>query len=222
MAESTPQGGNTSRERIRQAALELFVQRGYAGTSVSMIAERVGLSKASLYTHMGGKSELLWEIFTNSSAEVTRIGERSIDGVACPLEQMARYVTSHVEYHATHRYEANVGNTQYKFLPDRLRKQALAFREQYEVILAQIIERGVANGIFAPTHANIAKMAILQMGTGVSSWFEQTGELSPKQVGMEYARLAARILRASQDAHRASCPDPAKCTGSTILDVDVS
>lgn len=48
-----------SRERILQAALELFSQHGYAGTSVRQIAAHVGLKPSSLYSHFDGKEEIL-------------------------------------------------------------------------------------------------------------------------------------------------------------------
>lgn len=47
------------RERILQAALDLFSQNGYAGTSVRQIAAHVGLKPSSLYSHFDGKEEIL-------------------------------------------------------------------------------------------------------------------------------------------------------------------
>ena len=50
--------GNTKRE-ILNAALDLFSEKGYESTSVSQIAAAVGIRKASLYSHFGGKREIL-------------------------------------------------------------------------------------------------------------------------------------------------------------------
>ncbi len=47
---------------IRAAALELFAARGYEQTSLREIAERVGLTKASLYYHFPSKQDLLLAI----------------------------------------------------------------------------------------------------------------------------------------------------------------
>ena len=47
---------------IRATALELFAARGYEQTSLREIAERVGLTKASLYYHYPSKQELLQAI----------------------------------------------------------------------------------------------------------------------------------------------------------------
>ncbi|MGK5551567.1 TetR/AcrR family transcriptional regulator [Actinomadura kijaniata] len=48
-----------TRERIRQTALELFLERGYDQTSLREIAERLGVTKAALYYHFKTKEELV-------------------------------------------------------------------------------------------------------------------------------------------------------------------
>jgi AcrR family transcriptional regulator len=52
-----------TRERIERAAVQLFVQRGIAETTVRDIARAVGLSEGALYRHFVGKDELVWRIF---------------------------------------------------------------------------------------------------------------------------------------------------------------
>ena len=52
----------TSGERVRRAALELFAERGFHGTGIRQLAERAGLSSASLYHYMGTKEDLLVEL----------------------------------------------------------------------------------------------------------------------------------------------------------------
>ena len=53
--------GNTKQE-ILDAALELFSRQGYAATSISPIADAVGIRKASLYSHFSSKQAILDEI----------------------------------------------------------------------------------------------------------------------------------------------------------------
>jgi AcrR family transcriptional regulator len=48
-----------TRETIRAVALELFSTKGFDQTSLREIAERVGLTKASLYYHFSSKQALL-------------------------------------------------------------------------------------------------------------------------------------------------------------------
>ncbi|MGH3354130.1 MAG: TetR/AcrR family transcriptional regulator [Nocardioides sp.] len=47
------------RDQILAAAAELFVGRGYAGTTTREIAEGAGLRQASIYYHFGSKEEIL-------------------------------------------------------------------------------------------------------------------------------------------------------------------
>jgi len=51
-----------TRGTIRAVALELFSTRGYELTSLREIAERVGLTKASLYYHYPSKQALLLDL----------------------------------------------------------------------------------------------------------------------------------------------------------------
>ncbi len=50
--------GNTKQE-ILEKALDLFSVQGYEATSISQIAEAVGIRKASMYSHFGSKQEIL-------------------------------------------------------------------------------------------------------------------------------------------------------------------
>jgi AcrR family transcriptional regulator len=48
-----------TRDRLLQAAAEVFAQRGYDGTRVADIAAAAGMSNGALYAHFGSKAELL-------------------------------------------------------------------------------------------------------------------------------------------------------------------
>ncbi len=54
-------GGATAptRERILDAALDLFIRKGYAETSLREIAAELGFSKAALYYHFESKQDIL-------------------------------------------------------------------------------------------------------------------------------------------------------------------
>lgn len=52
-------GGDQTRARIIEVALELIADHGYAATSTREIAERLGFTKAALYYHFRTKDDLL-------------------------------------------------------------------------------------------------------------------------------------------------------------------
>ena len=53
---------NGTKQEIIEISLDLFSTRGFEATSVSQIAEAVGIRKASLYSHFKSKQEILDEI----------------------------------------------------------------------------------------------------------------------------------------------------------------
>ena len=60
--------GNTKQE-ILEAALELFSVQGFEATSVSQIADAVGIRKASLYSHFENKQAILDALVKNVLAQ---------------------------------------------------------------------------------------------------------------------------------------------------------
>jgi len=63
MAEKKP-----TKDRILEAALTLFAEKGYDGVGVDLIAERVGLKGPSLYKHFKGKADILDALIEQASA----------------------------------------------------------------------------------------------------------------------------------------------------------
>jgi AcrR family transcriptional regulator len=79
-----------SRRRILKTALKLFAARGYAGTSIRMIASSAGISVGLLYNYFPTKADLLGAIFEQSMRDV----EASFASAeaAAPTERIERLV----------------------------------------------------------------------------------------------------------------------------------
>jgi len=54
----SPQGKAATQDRILQAAMSLFMRRGYARTSVTQIASKAGVSRAAVFWHFSDKDTL--------------------------------------------------------------------------------------------------------------------------------------------------------------------
>ena len=50
----------SSRRTIEEAAAELFLENGYAATTVDDIATRAGVSRGTVFNYVSAKSDLLW------------------------------------------------------------------------------------------------------------------------------------------------------------------
>lgn len=72
-----------TKERILTAALELFAQNGYLGTSMSDIAKQLGLTKAALYKHFPSKQAILDQIV----AHMNQLDAQRAQDYQMPLAQ---------------------------------------------------------------------------------------------------------------------------------------
>lgn len=59
----------TTKQEILDAALELFSVQGYEATSISQLAEAVGIRKASLYSHFENKQAILGALIQTTMEE---------------------------------------------------------------------------------------------------------------------------------------------------------
>lgn len=63
-------------EKIKDRALILFIEKGYAGTSLADIGNEVGIKKQSIYTHFKSKDDLFLQIMNEViSEEILSINE---------------------------------------------------------------------------------------------------------------------------------------------------
>lgn len=71
---------------IQETALELFATKGYHNTSISMIAEKAGISKGLLYNYYDSKENLLNEIINHGLDQIMNMIDPNQDGEISPDE----------------------------------------------------------------------------------------------------------------------------------------
>lgn len=108
-----------TKERILEAALSLFAQNGYLGTSMSDIAAQLEITKAALYKHYtGGKQEILDSITERMNrmdferAEEYDMPQSEPDGFAeaymrTPLEKIRVYSMVQFDHWTKETFSAN-------------------------------------------------------------------------------------------------------------------
>ena len=182
--------------RILDAALTLFARRGFAGTSIREIAAEAGFTSAALYSHFESKEHLLAELVRAGHEEHhTKLRQALLEGGE-PHAQLRRVVEAHVRFHAERPVLATVCNNELHALPASLAAPALALRTQSELLLQEIVERGVARGDFDPPHVWMTVAAIGGMGIRVAVWYSADGghDFDVDDVARTYADLAIRMV----------------------------
>jgi AcrR family transcriptional regulator len=122
-----------ARERVLQAAVALFAEHGVHGTSLQMIADRVGVSKAAVYYQFHSKEDIALEVIRPSIEDIARF-IRIAEALPDAQQQRAVAVSGLVEMVVRHRQLAVmfygdpaidqlvVGEPYFKAVADRLRE----------------------------------------------------------------------------------------------------
>jgi AcrR family transcriptional regulator len=97
-------GGGDKREAILEAALHLFVERGFFGTAVPEIADRAGVGAGTIYRYFESKEALVNAIYRQEKLRFAHLVLDDFPAAAPTREQfrllwtrMARFATAHPE-----------------------------------------------------------------------------------------------------------------------------
>ncbi|WP_158256094.1 TetR/AcrR family transcriptional regulator [Corynebacterium sp. 13CS0277] len=183
---------------IRAAAIALFAERGYYGTSMADIADAVHIRASSLYNHVQSKHELLAHIMVSCQQDLLREHGAAMSGAHTPAEQLSASMRCHVRFHATHQREVLVTNREINNLEDPDRTMLTQLRRDYVSRWVAILERGRAAGDFAISHPRLTSYALIDMGMGVAQWYKAEGPVPLEELAEHYVRLARRAVAAKE------------------------
>jgi len=186
----------STKERIEQAALQLFAARGFEATGIRDIADRAGLSTAALYHYMGSKDELLVAFMVESMTELTRVARAALDGAASPAAQLSALVRTHVGFHTLDAQRSLVADDELRAVSDAAFVKVMQLRDGYERLWAETLERGKRSGAFSFADARITRLALLEMCNGVARWYSDRGRMHPAEIADCFADLALAMVGA--------------------------
>ena len=93
------EGEKGTKERILDAALDMFARRGYDGTNLRDLAASLGLSKSALYRHFASK-EAMWDALVERVEAYygERFGSAASLPVPTSLDELAALVLRQIEF----------------------------------------------------------------------------------------------------------------------------
>jgi AcrR family transcriptional regulator len=165
MAQAATAVRSARRTEMIHAAARLFSERGYHGTSIQHLADALGLQKGSLYSHIGSKEELLFDVVNEGADRFLERGEKALAMQAFAAVRLRRLLVSHIETAIEHLDAATVFLNEWRYLSEERREVIQAKRDRYENIVRKIIEDGIESGEFR-SDANIRFAARLVLSAG--------------------------------------------------------
>jgi len=123
-----------TRQQILETAQRLFTEHGYDATSLQMIADEMGLTKAAVYYHFRAKSDILRAAMQPG---IRRL-EALLDDAAALRGRRARIeylVNGFVDFLIGHRHYAVMASTDPAAKRDKLDTEAMTMRRRALTLL---------------------------------------------------------------------------------------
>jgi AcrR family transcriptional regulator len=138
-------------QELLAAALDLFVERGYAATRLDDVAAQAGVSKGTLYLYFTNKEELFKAVIRENVLPALGEAEEIIDGFKGSSADLLREIMM--------GWWERIGNTKLSGITKLMMAESGNFPEvakfyheevilRSNVLITRLLERGVARGEF--------------------------------------------------------------------------
>lgn len=195
MARKTGSSSEITGPRIRDAALKLFAQHGFAAVSMRQIAAEVGVQAGALYLYTPDKETLLFDLLRSHMDELIAAWSVADPGGAAQ-DRLEAFVRFHIDFNVERAEAVFLSYMELRNLGPANFAAIEALRRDYETRLEAVLGEGEAAGAFGFQDAKIAAFAIIAMLTGVNTWYRERGRLSRAAVGDLYWDMVRRMVAA--------------------------
>jgi AcrR family transcriptional regulator len=181
-------------EKIISVAAALIRQKGYNGTSLQEIANKIGINKSSIFHYFRNKEELLLRVLERSVNEVNSDLRKIVSNNELTFgeklkEAFNNHLTSMIEKHAdnVNAYLYELGN-----LSRKNQRIYLEKRKSYGKDFEKIIAGMKTEGYFGGLNTKIVTFGLLGMLNWAAKWFKKDGPLTAREVSDIFCRMVTK------------------------------
>jgi AcrR family transcriptional regulator len=169
------------RQAVLRVAARLFNEKGFHATSLDEVAERLNITKPTVYRYVKNKEEILFECvrigIETLHAAVERVG--SSGGTA-----MEKLIAAIREYAGIVAMDfgmcvIRVGEDP---LPPESRKKLRRLKRQIDHEFRGLIEQGIVEGSLAPCDPKVAAFVLAGAISWIARWYRSDGPLAPDEI----------------------------------------
>ncbi|HWF83776.1 MAG TPA: TetR family transcriptional regulator [Vicinamibacterales bacterium] len=193
-----------ARGRLEQAAMELFEERGYAGTTVEDIAARAGLTERTFFRYFTDKREVLFSGSAALEALIVKTIGAAPTSVA-PLTAVTKAFEALAPWFESRRGHARKRRTVIAAYAELGERELIKLSALAAAIAANLRKRGLA----APTAALVAETGIAIFKNAFERWADDTR-------AQNFAVHVGAAVAALQAATAGMVPQPSSSRGNAV------
>jgi AcrR family transcriptional regulator len=153
----------STKERLALQAARMFSERGYHGTSIGDLAGALGIQKASVYSHISGKHDLLAEAAL-AGAVSFHAAQDAVPADRPPAERIRLALAAHLGVVSAQLDVAGVWLQEWRYLEGDARREFLRERHRYEERIRDLFR------VRPDVDADRAALAFLSIGNWAYEW----------------------------------------------------
>ena len=181
---------------ILKSAAKAFRKLGYHGATVEQIAAALHMKKGNLYYYFKNKEEILFACHQYSLDQLTELLEQVQADAAPPDEKLRRLIVAFVhtildELHGTALF------LDLEALSAAHLKAVIVRRDRFEHGVRQLLEEGMASGVFARGDAKLIAFALFGAVNWIPRWFDPQGAATSQEIADRFADYLIAGLRGS-------------------------
>jgi AcrR family transcriptional regulator len=184
-------------ESVLAVAVEVFNERGYDGTSMRELSERLGIAKSAIYHHVTGKEELLRLALDRALTGLSAVADRARVLPAPAIERLEYLVRGSVEVlEAESPYVTLLlrvrGNT-------TVERAALDRRRAFDRFVADLVGAAQRDGDIDPDRdALITARLLFGLVNSIVEWYRPTRRAGARPLADAVCAMAFDGLRVRQ------------------------
>jgi AcrR family transcriptional regulator len=162
----------TRRQELSRQAARLFAQKGYHGTSIGDLAEALGVQKGSLYAHIEGKEDLLYETMRDGAAAFHAGLDRVPEDLPA-AEKIRLALREHLRLVADQLEVATVFVQEWRYLEGTRLEEIVAERRRYEERIRELFREGREQSeLRTDLDENVAALLFLSSANWAYTWLK--------------------------------------------------
>jgi AcrR family transcriptional regulator len=189
---------------IRRAAEKLLIDYGIQGTTLQMLANDLGISKAAIYHYYSSKDALVRDVLQGWTRGRLEAAKAAATFPGEPIEKLHKFIELHILDIAEHMPLYGFSFRDEGYLPKEVREEFRALKSEIDVQLQLVINEGIVAGQFKPLNSRMVGFAIIGMCNWMWKWYRDDGALSPKEIADVVCALVIDGLAVTEGAQLAS------------------
>jgi AcrR family transcriptional regulator len=198
------------RDAVADAVAELFSEGGYEAVSIVDTAEKLSVSRATLYRTVPTKEDLLGILFERSTRELTERVKAAIADHDDSRDQLVEMIKLQAEGAVQMRSYMPVFFGGGDLPPDVFARWH-TWSRQYEKLWIGVVSSNMHDGYLEDGDPLVSTRLILGMIIWVSRWYRPSDKITPDQI----ADSAIGLLGLMKRRRRSNSRNPATQRGRT-------